>query len=99
MWEKLRQKIWQWRGVLVAVPSVTVVVIGIRSLGLLQPLEFPLLDQFFLMRPREPIDSRIVIVEFNEADVKTWQWPIPDGTLAKLLETIKRQQPIAIGLD
>jgi adenylate cyclase len=99
MWEKLKEKIWQWRGVLVAVPSVTAVVIGIRSLGLLQPLEFPLLDQFFLLRPREPIDSRIVIVAYNEADIKTWKWPIPDATLAKLLETIKRQQPTAIGLD
>ncbi|UBF23760.1 CHASE2 domain-containing protein [Kovacikia minuta CCNUW1] len=99
MWEKLKQKVWQWRGVLVTVPSVTAVVIGIRSLGLLQPLEFPLLDQFFLLRSREPIDSRIVIVEYNEADIKTWKWPIPDGTLAKLIETIKRQQPAAIGLD
>ncbi len=100
MWKGLRKRIWQWRGVFIAVPSVTLVVLGIRSLGLLQALEFPVLDQFFLLRPQEAIDPRIVIVEVNEADVqKGGQWPISDAKLAELLTLIKRQQPAAIGLD
>jgi adenylate cyclase len=100
MWAKLRQQIWQWRGVLVAAPSVTGLLIGLRLAGLLQALELAALDQFFRLRPQEPVDPRIVIVEINEADVqKAGQWPMSDATLAKLLETLKQQKPRAIGLD
>ena len=100
MWKTLRQKLWHWRGICIAVPSVTVVVLGLRSLGLLQALEFPVLDQFFLTRPQEAIDPRLVIVEINEADVqKVGHWSLTDAELAGLLETIKQQKPAAIGLD
>ncbi|WP_414515794.1 CHASE2 domain-containing protein [Nostoc sp. PCC 9305] len=100
MWAKLKPHIWQWRGVLLAVPNITALVIAIRLTGLLQLLELAALDQFFLLRPQEPADTRIVIVEINEADVrKQGQWPMPDGKLASLLEKIKQQKPRAIGLD
>src|SRR4028119_571169 len=100
MWAKLRQQLWQWRGVLIAAPSVAGLLIGLRSAGLLQALELAALDEFFRLRPLEPVDSRIVIVEINEADVqKARQWPMSDATLAKLLETLKQQKPRAIGLD
>ncbi|MBD2072839.1 adenylate/guanylate cyclase domain-containing protein [Phormidium sp. FACHB-592] len=100
MWKALKQKVWQWRGVIIAVPSVTIAVLGLRSLGLLQALEFPVLDQFFLMRPQEAIDPRIVIVEANEADLqKVGHWPLTDAELANVLQTIKQQKPTAIGLD
>jgi adenylate cyclase len=100
MWEKLRQRLWQWRGVLVVVPSMTAAIVGVRFLGLLQPLEFPVLDQFFLLRSREPVDDRIVIVEANEVDVqKLKRWPLDDTTLTRLLRNIQQQKPLAIGMD
>jgi adenylate cyclase len=100
MWAKLKSQIWQWRGVLLAVPNITALVIALRLTGLLQLLELAALDQFFLLRPQESPDTRIVIVEINEADVrKQGQWPMSDGKLASLLEKIKQQQPRAIGLD
>ena len=100
MWAHLRQQIWQWRGVLVAAPSVAGLLIGLRLAGWLQASELPALDQFFRLRPKEPVDSRIVIVEINEADVqKGGKWPISDAKLAKLPETLKQQKPRAIGLD
>ncbi|MBW4693925.1 MAG: adenylate/guanylate cyclase domain-containing protein [Lyngbya sp. HA4199-MV5] len=100
MWKALRHRIWQWRGVIIAVPSVTAIVLGMRATGVLQALEFPVLDQFFLLRPQESIDPRIVIVEINEADVqKVGHWSLTDTELAGLLETIKQQKPAAIGLD
>ena len=55
MWKGLKRKLWQWRGIWVAVPSVTAIVVGLRSVGLMQLVEFPMLDQFFLLRPAEPI--------------------------------------------
>jgi adenylate cyclase len=100
MWAKLSQVLWQWRGVLIAAPSVAGLLIGLRSAGWLQGIELAALDEFFRLRPTEPVDQRIVIVEVNEADIqKAGQWPISDATLAKLLETLKQQQPRAIGLD
>ncbi|OUL24618.1 adenylate/guanylate cyclase domain-containing protein [Nostoc sp. T09] len=97
---KLKQLIWQWRGVLLAVPNVTAVVIALRFTGLLQLLELAALDQFFLLRPQEPVDERIVIVEINEPDIsKLKQWPISDDVLAKVLDNLKQQQPRAIGFD
>ncbi|MBD0346216.1 MAG: CHASE2 domain-containing protein, partial [Coleofasciculus sp. Co-bin14] len=100
MWTKLSQFLWQWRGVLIAAPSVAGLLIGLRLAGWLQGVELAALDEFFRLRPTEPVDSRIVIVEVNEADIqKAGQWPISDATLAKLLEILKQQQPRAIGLD
>ncbi|MBU7585897.1 MAG: adenylate/guanylate cyclase domain-containing protein [Nostoc sp. TH1S01] len=100
MWSKLKPQIWQWRGVLFAVPSVTALVIGLRLMGWLQLLELVTLDHFFQLRPSEPVDSRIVIVEINEADVRQQtQWPMTDAALARVLEQIKQQKPRAIGLD
>lgn len=100
MWVTLRQFLWQWRGILIAAPSVAGLLIGLRSAGLLQALELAALDEFFRLRPKEAVDSRIVIVEINEADVqKAGQWSMSDATLAKLLETLKQQKPRAIGLD
>ncbi|WP_041781416.1 CHASE2 domain-containing protein [Allocoleopsis franciscana] len=100
MWAKLRQQLWQWRGVLIAAPSVAALLIGLRSAGLLQGLELAALDQFFRLRSKESVDSRIVIVGINEADIqKAGHWPLSDAKLAKLLETLKQQQPRAIGLD
>ncbi|KAF3889648.1 MULTISPECIES: CHASE2 domain-containing protein [Nostocales] len=100
MWTKLKPRIWQWRVILFAFPSVTALTIALRLTGLLQLLELAALDQFFLLRPREPVDTRIVIVDINEADIrKQGHWPISDRELARVLEKIKQQQPRAIGLD
>ncbi len=100
MWSALKKHLWQRRGVFITIPTVAGVVIGLRFTGLLQMLELATLDQFFLMRPIEAVDPRIVIVQITEADVqKADQWPISDATLAQLLTTIKQQQPSAIGLD
>lgn len=102
--DRLRDVIWRWRGVLIVIPSVTAVVVGMRSLGLLQNLELQVLDQFFILQPREKVDSRIVIVEITEPDVQAvvrrdGRWPMSDKTLATVIQTIKKQQPSVIGLD
>jgi len=98
--ETVKQWLWNWRGVLVSVPAVTCAVLGMRSLGWLQQFELVALDQFFLLRSRESVDERIVIVKITEADVKQQKrWPFPDTTLVELLSIIRQQQPSAIGLD
>jgi adenylate cyclase len=92
---------WQnWKGVLVIVPSATALVVIVRLLGWLQPLEWTTLDRFFQFRPLEPPDDRIVIVGITEKDIQKYQpYPFTDATLAKLLKKIKAQNPQVIGLD
>ncbi|AUT00069.1 adenylate/guanylate cyclase domain-containing protein [Nostoc sp. CENA543] len=103
MWSQIKKQIWQWRGILITAPSVSIFVLILRWSGLLQMLELAALDQMFLLRPPESLDSRIVIVEINESDVqklgKNGNWPLPDGLLSKILGNIKQQKPSAIGLD
>ncbi len=100
IWKKLKKQLWQWRGVVIAVPSVASLVIGLRYTGALQMLELSMLDQFFLLRPQEPKESRIVIVEITEQDLRNIKrTQLSDSTLAQLLINIRNQQPRAIGLD
>lgn len=97
---KLKQLIWEWRGVLITAPSVTVLVIALRFLGLFQSLEWSAYDKMFHLRPREARDTRIVIVGISETDLQELkQWPIKDKLLVELLQKIKQQKPRAIGLD
>jgi adenylate cyclase len=100
MLQKLKQLLWQSRGVWIAAPGITGLVIFWRFLGLLQLLELTVLDRFFIWRPREPVDDRIVIVDITEADIrKLGRWPLSDVQLTQLLANIKAQQPRVIGLD
>ncbi|MGD1910886.1 MAG: CHASE2 domain-containing protein [Rivularia sp. (in: cyanobacteria)] len=103
MWSLLKSKIWQWRGMLIAAPSATFIVMVLRFGGLLQMLELAALDQLFILHSPPSRDERIVIVEIDEEAVRTLgkrnQFPIPDGVLAKILENLKQHQPRAIGLD
>jgi len=100
MWLKLRKKILQWRGVIITASSAAVLTIVVSSAGLFQLLEWASLDQFFRLRPREPIDPRLLIVTIGESDIQqVGTWPIPDAVLAEAIKKLKTQQPRAIGLD
>ncbi|NEO27451.1 MAG: adenylate/guanylate cyclase domain-containing protein [Kamptonema sp. SIO4C4] len=96
----LRKWFWGWRGVLIATPSITGLILLLRFAGLLQILELVMLDYWFQLRPREPIDERIVIVGITERDIQSLQRSIPtDAQLATVLQRIKAQNPHGIGLD
>ncbi|MGB7441471.1 MAG: CHASE2 domain-containing protein [Coleofasciculaceae cyanobacterium] len=100
MWSSLRKKIWQWRGIVTTATAVAGSVIAVNSTGLFQLVEWATLDQFFLLRPQEPIDQKIVIIAINEADInQVGDWPISDAVLAQVLTKLKAQQPRVIGLD
>ncbi len=100
MWAKVKQRIWEWRGVWIAAPCLTILLLGLRWTGGLQMLEWALLDRYFRLRPPESPDDRIVLVTIDESDLRdVGQWPVPDRVLAELLNKIKAQKPRAIGLD
>ena len=76
-------------------------IIGIRSRGAFEFLELTAYDWYIRLQPevRDP-DSRIVLIEINESDIqKQARWPLPDETVARILETLTHYQPRAIGLD
>jgi adenylate cyclase len=89
---------WSW--IPKAALIVTLAILGVRWSGVMQTLEWNLLDQFFRWQPLTLPDDRIAIISIDEQDLKqVGQWPIPDRILAQALTTLKAQQPQAIGLD
>lgn len=99
MWRGVIARIAQWHGIGITVLGVTAAGIALHSTGALQLLEWVALDQWFRLRPREPGKSHVVIVTIRESDISQLkQWPLPDAMLATLLQTLKQQQPRAIGL-
>ncbi|MEM9903749.1 MAG: CHASE2 domain-containing protein [Cyanobacteria bacterium P01_D01_bin.44] len=91
------QKYWE----LLAIPfSVSALIIAANAAGAFQYLEWLILDSYFLLRPAEPDDQRILIVTISEEDLAAiGTWPIPDGALATVISHLKHHRPSAIGLD
>lgn len=99
-WTGARKRLWESRAVWLTAPIVAGLVLSLRSLGWLQPYTWMALDQFFRSRPVEPADSRIVIVEIAETDLRQLKrWPIEDATLARVLQKVRQKKPSVIGLD
>lgn len=97
---KVKKITFQWQHNLVIAPSIAGLTIFIRMLGWLQPLELAAMDTSFRLRPVEAADDRIIIVGVEESDLTRFKkWPLADADLAKLINKIKQQKPITIGLD
>jgi adenylate cyclase len=88
-----------WSALLTALLAV-VLVLAVRSMGLLQLWEWAMYDQFFCWKPHEPIENRIVVVAISEADIQ-WanQFPISDQMLAAAIAQLADFEPVIIGLD
>ncbi|MEW6493443.1 MAG: CHASE2 domain-containing protein [Cyanobacteriota bacterium] len=89
----------RFRTVLVTSCVVTSLVMGVRSLGLLQKWELASYDQILRQRPAELPDSRLLIVGADEADIRKYKHPLPDAILAQLIEKLEQHRPVAIGVD
>ena len=97
---RLKHWVQQERPVLKASAGVAGTIIILRLIGLLQSFELAAFDQLFHLRPKEPVDPRIVIVEISEKDLQeAKQWPISDRVMAQLLVKLDSYRPRAIGLD
>ncbi|MEG4290873.1 CHASE2 domain-containing protein [Microcoleus sp. C2C3] len=99
MLETIKKWLDRERRVLITASAVAGTVIIMRWFGCFQVWEWAAFDQFVRWRPAEPIDSRIVIVEINEADLQKYGYPISDAVLAQLLQKLHAGKPRAIGLD
>ncbi|MBE9011180.1 CHASE2 domain-containing protein [Pseudanabaenaceae cyanobacterium LEGE 13415] len=100
MWQKIQAFFRRTRSVLIIVPSVAATVTAGHMLGVFNVLEWQTRDQFFRQRSHYDLSESIVIVTIDEEDIRAVKdWPIPDGSLAQLIEKIRAQKPRAIGLD
>lgn len=85
---------------LLASAGVTVLLWGMRQSGTLQPMELWAYDLLLQNRLTEKTDSRLLVVEVTEADFqRAGRFPLPDATLATLLEKLQQYKPRVIGLD
>jgi CHASE2 domain-containing sensor protein len=88
-------------GVAIAITTLTSsLVLGVRQMGLLEPLELASFDQMMRLRPDTPPDPRLLIVEITEEDLQQLQRTTPsDQDLATVLDQIQQYKPSVIGLD
>ena len=85
-----------------SLPGFTIItlIVVLRLAGMLQTLEWSALDHLLRFRPPEPTDMEILIVGIDEKDIARLKtYPVPDGTIADLLETLHAYEPAVIGLD
>ncbi|NEQ49750.1 MAG: CHASE2 domain-containing protein [Leptolyngbya sp. SIO3F4] len=86
------------------------VLLSLRFVGALQPLELGTYDAFFRLRPLEAPDERLVLVTISDADLRfqdkqgfsrrnAEQSIAYDEALEQLINTLSTYQPRAIGLD
>ncbi|NEQ99445.1 MAG: CHASE2 domain-containing protein, partial [Cyanothece sp. SIO2G6] len=85
--------------------SLTIIVIALRSIGLLEMWELSAFDHWMRSRPPEGADERLLLVTITEADVQSQPIEergaasLADRTLAQLLTILEQGQPRVIGLD
>ncbi|MEM8603577.1 MAG: adenylate/guanylate cyclase domain-containing protein [Cyanobacteria bacterium P01_H01_bin.121] len=77
----------------------TLIVLTLRALGWLQPLELLVLDRFVQSRGDRPLNPAIVLVEITEPDLERHGFPLSDALLATVLAELQASQPRVIGLD
>jgi CHASE2 domain-containing sensor protein len=92
------------RQVLFASLAIASVVMGIRHLGIIQPLELKAFDRAIELKPQEKPDPRLVVVTVSEEDLQKQKSQVNAGSLSdplleKLLEKLESLQPRVIGLD
>ena len=100
--DRLRRALESERIVALAVAAlVAASVLAARSQGLLERVELAAYDRLLALRPA-PADAgaRVVVVAYTEHDIMSQRtYPLPDDTLAEVLERVLAQGPRAVGVD
>jgi len=80
--------------------TVTGLVLGLRQVGGVEPLELRIYDRMVRLRAADASDPRLLVVEITEEDIQALQRPTPsDETLARAIAQLQQLQPRVIGLD
>ena len=101
-------KTWQRHTLIILISSMVIacLIIGVRYMGWLQPLELQAYDHLMQLRPVETPDSRLLLITVDEADIQyqnqqnmSLRWSLADQALAKLLVKLEQYQSRTIGID
>lgn len=78
----------------------TGLVMAVRFLGGLQPMELWAFDQMTRLQPDRGIDERLLVVKVTEEDIREQrQYPLSDRVILQAIQKLQVHQPRAIGLD
>jgi CHASE2 domain-containing sensor protein len=104
MWRNLKTSLFPYRRLALLTPVVIASTIAAHHLGWFNRLEWQMRDRMVLLQQDKSagkaIADKIVIVTIDEKDIAAVKnWPIPDESLAALLEKIRVQNPRAVGMD
>lgn len=102
-----KKKLAKRRGlgaVLLTSMAAAATVMGVRYMGMLQPLELQAFDHLVRLRPDEKPDSRILLITISENDIRAQnpnlrRGSISDWALNRVLQVLEKNQARAIGLD
>ncbi len=78
---------------------VSGVVIGLKEVGGLEPIELAAYDQATRWRPVETPDPRLLVIGITEQDIAKYKYPLPDAVLDQALQRLTEQQAFVIGID
>ena len=96
-----KQQIFPFLIALLISGTIFFLLIGIRSTGYLENLEFLAYDWYIRMQPDVPVSpSPVVLIGVTEDDIRALnRWPMSDQTMAEALDTLARYGARVIGLD
>ncbi|NEO83629.1 MAG: CHASE2 domain-containing protein [Spirulina sp. SIO3F2] len=100
--KQIRKLSVKWRGISLAGFCATLLVLGMRYLGLLQGWEWAAYDHYLRWRSASNTrpEDRIKIITIDETDLQTGgQALISDAALAQAIQILSSQDPLVIGLD
>jgi CHASE2 domain-containing sensor protein/predicted Ser/Thr protein kinase len=101
-WKSLMSRKLPWQVVTILGVSlgVTGLTIGTKSLGWWEMAELTVYDQSVRWKSPLPPDPRILIVAISEEDLNRQNaWPLPDRTIAKIIQKLTDAKAKIIGLD
>jgi CHASE2 domain-containing sensor protein len=88
------------RAVAIAAVAVTGLLLGVRQMGWIEPLELNVFDRLTRLNANAALDPRLLIVTIAESDLQALQRPTPsDQAVAQVLQNLEQDQPRVIGLD
>lgn len=103
---KINQTWFNLGGVVALCLAIAISLMGIRYLGLLQSWEIAAFDRLMIMRPLEKIDSHLVLITIDDADIEYQnqrgmpiRWSLSDAALLQLFQKLEQYQPKTIGID
>ncbi len=98
VWQPTRKE--SIRGVAIATALASTLILGLRHLGALMPLELWVYDGLVAYQRDLGPDPRILLVGITEQDLNNQQSESPsDQSIADAIDIIQRHHPTTIGLD